>query len=332
MKKILVILSMLMLFGCGKKEEKEILIYTAVENHLVEEYVNEFNKEYPDIKLNIISGGTGDIIAKLIAEKNNPQADVVWSTSDIMILNEYNLLKSYKPKNFENIPNIFKDNEENPKWFGVSAWMVALGINTIEKEKLGLKDIESYYDILDSGYKNQVLMANPASSGTGYLTVNTFINLFGEENAWKYMDELHKNIAEYTASGNSPVQIVGRGEKIVGFIPAYQGIYMMDEGKLPMKVIFPKEGLGWELEVSALINKEKIKPEAKIFLDWTLSESGMKLHSKNRGFVTIKKYRNIYGYPKNLDSYLKERDFELELKNRDRILKEWERRYGKGEN
>lgn len=333
MKKFLFIISLLFLIACGKeKEDKEILIYTAIENNLIEEYITEFNKEYPDIKLNIISGGTGDIIAKLIAEKDNPQADVIWSTSDIMLLNKYNLLKPYKPNNFEEIPVIFKDNEEVPKWFGVSAWMIALGINTIESEKINITSIDSYYDLLNKNLKGQVLMANPSSSGTGYLTVNTFINIFGEEKAWNYMDELHKNIAEYTSSGNSPVQIVGRGEKIIGFIPAYQGIYMMNEEHLPMKVIFPKEGLGWELEINALINKEEIKPEAKVFLDWTLSENAMKIHSKNRGFVTIPKYRNIYGYPDNLETYLKERNFELELENRERILKEWERRYGKGEN
>ncbi|MHD0317371.1 hypothetical protein [Fusobacterium sp. THCT1E2] len=57
----------------------------------------------------------------------------------------------------------------------------------------------------------------------------------------------------------------------------------------------------------------------------------MLLHSKNRGFVTIEKYRKIEGYPSNIESYLKQRDFKKELINRDEILKEWGKRYSKGE-
>lgn len=333
MRKLLSILLLfqILLLSCSSKEnnQNEIIIYTAMEENLIDEYIEEFNKEYTDIKLSIISSGTGDILAKLIAEKDNPQADVIWALSDLMILDDYNLLKPYAPKGIENVNEIFKD--KNKKWFGISAWMIAIGVNTEELKKLETDKIDSYFSLLLPQLKGQVLMANPTSSGTGYLTVNTFINLFGEKKAWKYMDELHRNISNYTSSGNAPVQIIARGEKIVGFIPAYQGLKIKKEGNFPLEVIFPKEGLGWELEGNALVNKRDIKEGAKIFLDWTLSEKGMLLHSKNRGFVTIEKDRKIEGYPNNIDSYLKQRDFKKELINRDEILKEWGKRYSKGE-
>lgn len=332
MRKFLSVLLLfqMLLIGCSSKEnnQNEIILYTAMEENLIDEYIKEFNKEYPDIKLSIISSGTGDILAKLIAEKDNPQADVIWALSDLMILDDYKLLELYTPKGIENVNEIFKD--KNKKWFGISAWMIAIGVNTEELKKLKIDKIDSYFSLLLPQLKGQVLMANPASSGTGYLTVNTFINLFGEKKAWEYMDKLHKNISSYTSSGNAPVQIIARGEKIAGFIPAYQGLKIKKEGNSPLEVIFPKEGLGWELEANALVNKKNIKEEAKIFLDWTLSEKGMLLHSKNRGFVTIEKYRKIEGYPSNSESCLKQRDFKKELINREEILKEWEKRYGKG--
>lgn len=332
MKKLFfIVIFSLVLIACGKENGKNITVYTAVEEHLVGEYIEEFNKEYPDIKVNIISSGTGDIIAKLIAEKENPQADIVWSTSDIMILKKFNLLESYIPENSKDIPEIFKDNKPDYSWTGNSIWLVALGMNKIEAEKLEISKIESYEDLLAEKLKGKVIMANPNSSGTGYLTVNSIFNIYGEKNGWEYLDKLNKNIGEYTASGNSPVQIVGRGEKVVGFIPAYQGIEMEKEGNLPLKVIFPKEGLGWELEATALIKKQQIKPEAKIFIEWILGEKGTAIHAKNRGLVTNPKMRDSIGYPENLEKYLNKRNFEKELENRDRILKEWERRYGKGE-
>ncbi|MGL5122753.1 MAG: ABC transporter substrate-binding protein [Fusobacteriaceae bacterium] len=320
------------LISCGKGNSKEkvvtILAYTAMENEYIYEFTETFSKKYPSIKVEVISSATGEMLAKLIAEKKNPQADVIWSLSDIMILEKDDILKAYIPKEgFNEIPLKYKDPEGY--WIGTSVWMLGLGINTAELKKNNTKLPESYYDFLDEKYKNNLLMANPGSSGTGYMAVKTFINLFGEEEAWRYMDALHKNIATYTSSGNAPTQIVSKGERIGGFIPAYQGIIIEKKGELPFKTIFPKEGVGWELEANALVNKEEIKPESKIFLDWLLSEEAMKISAKTRGFVTNPKYAILDDYPNNINNRLKIRDFKYEIKNRDRVLKEWEKRYGK---
>lgn len=334
MKKIFLlgVLVLLSFTGCNEEKsmQKEITVYTAIESDLISNYIKAFNNEYPEIKVNVISGGTGDMIAKLIAEQQNPQADVIWSTSDIQILDDYNLLKGYNPQKLERVPLIFRDVEnKEAHWVGVSAWMIALEENTIEYEKTGLPLVVDYQGLLNKKLKGNVIMANPSSSGTGYLVVKTFFNVFGEEKAWEYMDKLHKNIGVYTASGNAPTQIIARGERTIGFVPAYQGIKLQEKGELPVKIIFPKEGIGWELESSALINKKEIKPEAKIFLDWILSDNGLKIQSQTRNFVTVEKFRKSEGYPKDIETLMKKRNFKAELKNRERILKEWENRYGK---
>ncbi len=331
MKKILFFLVVLIVIitGCSKNEKTTtILAYTAMENEYISEYTEAFNKKYPNIKVDVISSATGETLAKLMAEKDNPQADVIWAVSDIMILEKDNILKPYIPiEGFEEIPLKYKD--INGHWIGTSVWMLGLGINTEELKKINVKLPDSYYDLINEKYRNNLLMANPASSGTGYMAVKTFISIFGEDEAWKYMDALHKNIATYTSSGNAPTQIVSRGERVGGFIPAYQGVIIEKKGELPFRAVFPKEGIGWELEANALINREKIKPESKIFLDWLLSEEAMKILAKTRGFVTNPKYRLVDDYPNNLEDRLKTRDFKYEIENRERVLKEWERRYGK---
>ncbi len=37
-----------------------------------------------------------------------------------------------------------------------------------------------------------IVMPNPASSGTGFLTVSGWLQMMGEEEGWAYMDELHR--------------------------------------------------------------------------------------------------------------------------------------------
>lgn len=67
--------------GCGNKkssEEKEITVYTSIESEYIPAYIKLFNKKHPDIKVNILRDSTGIITAKFLAEKDNPQADVIW--------------------------------------------------------------------------------------------------------------------------------------------------------------------------------------------------------------------------------------------------------------
>ena len=60
--------------------DTELTVYTAVEAEDLTRYAAKFNESHPDIKINWVRDSTGIITAKLLAEKNNPQADVVWSS------------------------------------------------------------------------------------------------------------------------------------------------------------------------------------------------------------------------------------------------------------
>lgn len=73
-----------------KAAEGEITVYTALEDEQVTEYLAVFNEEYPDITVNVVRESTGIITARLLAEKDNPQADVVWGTaaSSMMVLDD----------------------------------------------------------------------------------------------------------------------------------------------------------------------------------------------------------------------------------------------------
>ena len=56
----------------------DLTVYTAVEAEDLKKYAKEFNKTNPDIKIKWVRDSTGIVTAKLLAEKNNPKADVVW--------------------------------------------------------------------------------------------------------------------------------------------------------------------------------------------------------------------------------------------------------------
>ncbi len=328
-----------LLVGCGSSEKptatsnksKEITVYTALENEQIPEYLTSFKKQYPDIKLNIVRESTGVIVSRVLAEKNNPQADVIWGTAatGLLVLDEANLLKAYSPKDIEKINTKFRDNSgKDPKWVGNNAWMTAISVNTIEMKKLGIEEPKNFADLLKPEYRGLISMPNPASSGTGFLTVSALVQLLGEEQAWQYMADLDKNMGVYTHSGSKPAKTAASGEYPIGISYGYPGIKIKNEGA-PINVYFPSEGSGWDSEANALINKKDIKDEAKIFLDWAISEEAMAMYAKSYAIVSREMdVKPPKGFPENPISQLIANDFSWAAANKDRILSNWEAKFG----
>ena len=107
------------------------------------------------------------------------------------------------------------------------------------------------------------------------LTVNGILQIMGNEEGWKYMEALNKNIASYTTSGSKPAKMAAAGECAIGISFGYRCAQLLDEGN-PVQVVFPSEGCGWDVEANCLINKDKINPAAYTFLDWAISDDAMK--------------------------------------------------------
>ncbi len=101
--------------------------------------------------------------------------------------------------------------------------MTGFCVNTIECKSLGLPIPESFEDLLNPVYQGQLVMPNPASSGTGFLTVSAILQMKGETDGWAYLDKLHANMARYTHSGSKPCKIAGSGELPIGLSFAYWG-------------------------------------------------------------------------------------------------------------
>lgn len=335
MKKLAaVLLTGLILTGCGaeesKKAVKEINVYTALENEQIPLFLENFKKHYPDINVNITRDSTGVVITKILAEKDNPQADVVWGTaaSGLLMLDNEKLLEPYAPKGIERVNPRFKDSSEVPVWVGNNAWMATFAVNKEEMKKLNLPVPETYEDLLKPEYKGLISMPHPASSGTGFLAVAGFIQIMGEDNAWNYMEKLHENIGVYTHSGSKPAKQAASGEYPIGISYDYPCVKLMNEGN-PIAVVFPPEGSGWDSEANALIKKENIKPEAKMFLDWAVSDEVMKLYGTQYAITSVDIGNPVpEGYPKDPVSHLVENDFSWLAAHKDEILDKWSDKFG----
>jgi len=326
----------------GSNDEKatsgEITVYTALEDDNVTEYLAEFAKSYPNIKVNIVRDSTGVITSRLIAEQNNPVADLVWGTaaSSLLILDEMGMLEPYLPVGVDKILPQFKSDKSTPTWVGNNAWETVFVVNTVELAKLGLSasDIKGYQDLLRPELKGHVVMPNPASSGTGLLTVTALLQLYGRdtEAGWDYLTALHENVMQYTHSGSKPAVMAGSGECTIGLSFGFRSIRVKNEGA-PVEIIFPEEGSGWDLEANALMKKDSVNPAAKTFLDWAISDDAMNLYAKSYPIVTNGNVSTYSGFP-DMDpvEQLIENDLAWIASNRENILNKWTAAYdGKSE-
>lgn len=256
-----------------------LVVYCSAQNTMCEQETLAFEKK-TGIKTSFIRGGTGSILAKIDAEKANPQGDV-WYGGTLdphSQAGEMGLLVPYKSPNLQYIPDELKDpakvkgNYSSAIYLGV----LGFGVNTERLAKLKIPVPKCWKDLTDPRFKNEIQAADPQSSGTAYTALATFIQLWGEEEAYVYLKNLHKNVSQYTKSGNTATRNTARGEASVGIGFLHEHSLEKEKGA-PVELIVPCEGTGYEIGGVSIIKGARNLENAKKFVDWALSKEAQEL-------------------------------------------------------
>ena len=307
----------------------ELLVYTALEAEELKPLQDAFRKEHPDITIKWVRDSTGIITAKILAEKDNPKADIFYGTSatSLLVADSLGLLTPYAPKGLDKLDPRFRDPRNPPHWVGVDAYAAVICYNTIEATKFNLPEPTSWKDLTKPVYKGYLVMPNPNSSGTGFLTVSAWLQMMGEEEAWKYMDQLHQNMAVYTHSGSKPCRLAAAGEHPIGISFAFRGAKLKQKGA-PLALITPEEGVGWEVEASGIMKASKNKEAAMKFMDWSISPAAMAVFNQYLPLLARPDLaKPVKHFPKDTQEKMIKNDFAWAADNRKRILSEWQKRY-----
>jgi len=320
-----------LLSGIAAAKEK-VVVYTSLENEEVVDYLEFAKQELPDLDIQAIRLSTGELGARMLAEKDNPQADCIWGWA-VTNMSEFvpkGMLMPYKPTGWDKIPTEFKDPAGH--WTAIDLYAAALVPNTKVLEAKKLPMPKGWKDLLNPVYKDMLIMPNPASSGTGFLQVASLLVMLDpdyknkpvEENkAWDFLKELDKNMGQYIKSGSKPAKLTAAGEYAIGCSFAFVYSSLKKKG-FPVALVMPEEGAGYELEANALLKGAKNEAAAKKFLDWAISKSAMERYAKFKLGVA---YPGITG-PKDLPALstikLAPMDFPWQSANRTKILEVWQ--------
>lgn len=307
----------------------ELTVYTAVEAEDLPRYAAAFNEDHPDIKINWVRDSTGVITAKLLAEKDNPQADVIWglAATSLLLMKGEDMLEAYAPTGIEKLDPKFVDKSNPPAWTGMDAWVAAVCYNTVEGKKNGVPAPTSWKDLTNPVYKGHVIMPNPNSSGTGFLDVSSWLQMFGQDGGWAFMDGLHDNISRYTHSGSAPCKLAAAGETTIGVSFAFRGAKSKAAGA-PIDIIVPTEGVGWDMEATAIVAGTDDLDAAKTLVNWTITKKANELYNSGYAVVAYPGVAKAVEYfPEGLVDAMIDNDFEFAANNRGDILAEWAKRY-----
>jgi iron(III) transport system substrate-binding protein len=311
--------------------EDKLVIYTAYEENELKTFWEQFKKDMPDLaaKASYIRGSTGPTMARVEAEKANPQADVIWG-----VFNDYltgaatkGLLDPYAAKESDKVPARFKHPQN--AWQGVTLLAVAFAVNQKKMAELKLAPPKSWADLLDPKYKGHIVMANPSTSGTAYLLLASHATRLGEDKMWQYYDPLDKNLSQVTKSGGAPGRMAASGETPIGIALGYEVEVAKKQGAA-IDVIYPSDGVAWTFEGNALVKGAKNPENAKRFLDWAMSQSAMKSYAEWRG-ASLTRSDVPVGGQKLTDMKLIDLDFVKagDPAYKDRLVKRWLEKYSR---
>lgn len=266
-------LLLLCLTGPGASWGQEALVvYSSVDEENAKKLLDAFSQA-TGVKVRFTFLSSGPAVARIEAEKNNPQADLWFGapSENHVALKEKGLSQVYVSPNAKELAAKFKD----PEGHWTSFYMNPLGLasNTTVLKQKNAEAPTAWADLLKPEFKGQIQTPSPQTSGTGYNMVAALVLIMGEERAFDYLKKLHPNIQTYTQSGTAPSKAAAIGQAGVGiqFTPAF--LQLMGEG-YPLKVTFPKEGVGFEAPAISILKGAPRAELARKLVDWFITVPG----------------------------------------------------------
>jgi len=232
----------------------------------------EFEKA-TGIKVNFMRFSSGEALTRVIAEKDNPQVDVLFGGPIETFgagMNE-GVFEPYKSPSFAKLEDRFK--EKDGYWIAIADDPLCFMTNKKFLEEKKLKAPTSWNDILDPAYTKMIQFADARTSGTAVTRIFSIleVNNRDEDAAFAYMKKLAANVQVYTKSGGGGTVPVGLGQAGMGIFFIVDALKTQQAG-YDVVISFPKEGIGSAAEGIALIKGAKHPGLGKKLIDWATSE------------------------------------------------------------
>lgn len=269
----LVFLSLLVGCASTKQGGGKLVVYSPNTDGEIEGILMYFGDKY-NIEIDIQSMGTGEVLSKLQAEKANPQADVMFGGMNLGVYDSNkDLFQKYVAKGDEKLPVGY----QNKTGFFTNYLLSGsnLLVNTTLEAELGIT-IKGYADLLNPVLKGRIAAGDPTKSSSAWAQLSNMLLVMGgydSKLAWDYVGDFAKQLdGKMLGSSSSVYKGVSAGEYVVGVTYEDPSVSLIAAGAKNLRVVYPEEGSVWLPAASAIVAGAKNLKNAKLFLDFLISD------------------------------------------------------------
>ena len=280
MKRIIIttLFTLSLCLGCSSEKSassNSLVIYCPHPLDFINPLVDDFKAKNPDINVDVIAAGTGELLKRVESEKDNPLGDILWGGTVTMAKAKIDLFENYTSTNEVNIADIYK-NTEGP----LTRCTAVPSVLMINTNLSGNIKIEGYADLLNPALKGKIAFADPAAAQSPFEHLVNMLYAVGggdTEKGWDYIRKFCANLDGKLLSGSSATyKGVADGEYTVGLTFEQGGVDYVAWGS-PVKVVYMKEGVISKPDGVYIIKNAKNMENAKKFVDYITSYDAQKM-------------------------------------------------------
>lgn len=308
------------------EKPERLTMYIGVVEEQALKIAQEFEKE-TGIKVDFVRMSGGEILSRIRAEKEAPKASIWYGgpADSFVAAKTEGLLQPYISPNAEKIDASLKDPEGY--WTGIYNEVLGFVLDDRFFEERGIEKPSTWDDLLKPEYENQIMIANPGSSGTAFLFLSGMVQDRGEEAGLEYMSKFDKSVKQYTKSGSAPAMSAGLGEAAIGITFMHNGLRHIEEGFENISIVPPEDGTWFSTAGVGIVEGAPELEAAKMFVDWALTTDAQEIGQQF----------GSYQFPSNPDAKVPEKaealrnvelkDYDLEWsgEHRSELVEKWDK-------
>ncbi len=264
----------------------ELVLYCSVQEEWCRPMAAAFERA-TGIRVSMTRKSSGETYAQIKAEAANPRGDVWWGGTGDPHLQaaEENLTERYESPMLGQLQDwaVSQARASGFRTVGIYAGALGFSFNSQQLQRRNIQAPRCWADLAKPEFRDEVQVADPNSSGTAYTKLATLVQLWGEDRAFQFMREMHRNVNQYTRSGAAPARAVATGESLVGITFLHDAVTQALAGA-PVTVVAPCEGTGYEIGSMSIIKGAKNMANARRFYDWALTKEAQAIALQARSY------------------------------------------------
>jgi iron(III) transport system substrate-binding protein len=262
--------------ACAPDAREELHLYTSLDAQEAPIYIDAFQRE-TGVRVNWVRLSAGEALARLEAERNNPQVSVWFGgpSPEYIVAGQRGLLEPYEPA--VEYPFDAAARGAGWEWVGFYSGVIGFACNERFLADHKVQCPDSWQALLDPVWQGQISVAYPYTSGTAYIMVVALLEHLGDAPGWEYIRKLNEQVHHYNSSGSAAVTQVGLGEVALGIAFAHDILKKGKAAGYPVVLSVPRDGTASEIGAVAVVKGGREPELARQFVTWLLSERAQNL-------------------------------------------------------